>query len=183
MRYDTSSCPPVFSHSSSPSRSPLWGPALGPLPCARRRRRARASKSGFRRRRAPSRSRAWSTSRSAATTSRTPIEQASPTGVAAVLAVTSTGSRRARRSSSTHARPRIPGSEPARHPGRRLLDAAVRQRLHAVPSRRRQDRLAAHGSMGRTELEALAGQSLRRSGEGHLRPAVQRRRSASSPTR
>ena len=142
MRYDTSSCPPVFSHSSSPSRSPLWGPALGPLPCARRRRRARASRSRFRRRRAPSRSPAWSTSRSAATTAarrssrrRRPASRCSRSS--------SRGWRRDAPVAITARRPRPSDREPARPPGRRLLDAAVRQRLHAVPARRRQDRVAA----------------------------------------
>ena len=71
----------------------------------------------------------------------------------------------------------------ARPAGRRILDAAVRQRLHAVPARRRPHGLAAHGSVGRPELEAIAGQLLRRSGADHIRSEVARRRSGSSPTR
>ena len=121
----------------------------------------------------PRRSRrpAWSTSRSAATTS-------------------------ARRSS----RPIRPGCRSSRSPStvcsparRSRITAAERGHpiasLRDIPAgdywvqpfvnvytrfraRRRQDGLAAHGSVGRPELEAVAGQHLRRAGAGHVRSAV-----------
>ncbi len=55
-------------------------------------------------------------------------------------------------------RPRTSAREPARPAGRRVLGAAVRERLHEIRPRRRQDSLAAHGSVGGPELEALAWQ-------------------------
>ena len=70
-------------------------------------------------------------------------------------------------------RPRASAREPARPAGRRVLGAAVRERLHEVRARRRQDGVAAHGPVGGTELEAIAGQPLRRPGQGHLSiPAI-----------
>ena len=87
--------------------------------------------------------------------SRPPIEQTSPTGVP-LFSGTSKRSPPDRTATITADGSRPSGAESARHSGRRVLDAAVRQRLHAVRARRRQDGLAAHGSMGRTELEAVA---------------------------
>ena len=65
----------------------------------------------------------------------------------------------------------FPSQSLQRHSGGRVLGAAVRERLHEVRARRRAHRLAAHGPVGRTELEALAGQHLRRPGEDHFDPA------------
>ena len=82
--------------------------------------------------RAPSRSPAWSTSRSAATTRRTPIEQTIPTGVPLfskyVEQLQPGAGGHDRRDDRGH-----PRREPARHSGRRVLGAAVRERLHAFP--------------------------------------------------
>ena len=50
-------------------------------------------------------------------------------------------------------------------------------------ARRRPHGLDAHGPVGRPELEAVAGQSLRRPGEDAYRSDVERRRSRWSPTR
>ncbi len=61
--------------------------------------------------------------------------------------------------------------------------AAVREHLHEVRPRRRPHRLAPHGPVGGPELEALAGQPLRRSRADPLRSRPRRRRSRSSPTR
>ena len=102
---------------------------------------------------------------------RTPIEQASRRA-SPLFSRFVEGSRPGRAAAITARRSRPSGREPARHARRRVLGAAVRQRLHAVPARRRPDRLAAHGSVGRAELEALARQSLRRSGEGDVRSDV-----------
>ena len=102
---------------------------------------------------------------------RTPIEQARPPARRSSR-IASTTSSPARRSTLTGADRGHPRRQPPRHPGRRILDAAVRQRLHAVRARRRQDGVAAHGSVGGPGLEAVARQRLRRSGTRAVRPAV-----------
>ena len=78
---------------------------------------------------------------------------------------------------------RLSGARPARHPGRRLLGAAVRQRLHEVRARRRPHGVAAHGPVGGPELEAIARQHLGHARAGAFRSGVVRRRSRSSRTR
>ena len=77
-------------------------------------------------------------------------------------------SRRRRRHRPRHARRSI-----ARHSARRLLGAAVRERLLRVQARRRPHGLDARRPVGRAELEPLAGQPLRR----------RRRRCTSMPPR
>ena len=76
-----------------------------------------------------------------------------------------------------------PGQTAERHSGGRLLGPAVRERLHAIRACRRPRGLAAHGPVGRTELEALARQPLRRAGDASHSTRARARRSGSSPTR
>ena len=102
---------------------------------------------------------------------RSPIEQAAPTGVPlfskfveglAPGAVATIGPRRSRPSAR----------QPPRSACRRVLDAALRERLHALPAGGRQDRVAAQRSVGGTELEAVAREPAGRSGQGRLRSEV-----------
>ena len=82
------------------------------------------------------------------------------------------GARAGRGRDDRPRRSRPSGRQPARSAGRRVLDAALRQRLHALPAGGRQDRVAAQRPVGGTELEAVARQPLRRSGQGRLRSEV-----------
>ena len=113
---------------------------------------------------------------------RTPIQQTGETGVPLFgVNIDELGAGKADR--RRRAGVRISRAEPARHSRRRVLGAAVRQRLHEVRARRRPHRLAAHGPVGGTALAAFARQHLRRAGEDHVRSASRRRRSSSSRTR
>ena len=92
---------------------------------------------------------------------RTPIEQTGADRRAALLEIRR-AARTWRRGGDRRRRSRASAREPARPPGRRVLGAAVRERLHALSARGRPHGLDAHGSVGRAELEAVAGKPVRR---------------------
>ena len=101
---------------------------------------------------------------------RTPIEQASPTG--APLFSTFVDGLKPGSPAVIDAEPSRPSvPQPRRPAARRVLGAAVRQRLHAVRARGWKHGVDAHGSVGRAELEAIARQSLWRSGRVRIDPA------------
>ena len=102
----------------------------------------------------------------------TPIQQTGETGVPLFGVTSVDNARRDKRHRRRRPGVRLSGREPARHSRRRVLGAAVRQRLHQVRARRRPHRLAAHGPVGRTALAAIARQHLRRAGEDHVRSQI-----------
>ena len=168
-----------------PAVSPGGRPFLAALAIAAARGASTRRRSRSRRGRRPgraSRSRSPKEARAEAVTGmvyvaisrdnqRSPIEQAAPTGVP-LFSQFVEGLAPERAATITARRSRPSAREPPRSAGRRLLDAAVRERLHALPARGRQDRVAAQRSVGGTELEAIAGEPARRSGEGHVRSEV-----------
>ena len=100
---------------------------------------------------------------------RTPIEQAGPTGsplfsvaVDGLQSGTAVAITAAERGHPIASLKDIPAGEYWMQP---FVNVYTRFR-----PRRRQDRLAAHGPMGRPELEAIAGQHLRRAGAGQFDP-------------
>ena len=115
------------------------------------------------------------------TADRGPIAQAGENGVP-LFGVDIDDTGRGQDGRYRHRHLRASGAEPAQPAGRRVLGAAVRERVHEVRARRRDDHLGPHGPVGRAELAPLTGQPVRRAGEGPWIPD-RTRRSASWPTR